>query len=442
MIKFKQLFKEKVPFDKRGDVSKGLNNKFGVLEPYTFGFDVELKIEGELKSADEIYDILRYEYDKFLENDRLTKFVDDEVDELWGDVDVESYFGISIPDYSDYNDWEEDNPPPKDSESDEGKDWLERSEDIEQQIDDYNSSIEHHKSEFKEENVHNILNRISNDPDEYLNYITPEGDVDISDNVDHVSDILDINGYDGWTVEDDGDNNIELTSPILKNDDISIAKEVLNAFIEESGGSGHDSSSAHIHIGVPDSFDVFDMLVLYDIVDEDKLNSIQPSRDTSFTKGKSHMFRMIESSLKKNKSLDIDEPIVITVEKLESIMRTGDRYMGVNLTNVLNNGAFSKERDDFKKTGKRSRSISGKSIEFRYLSSEILDDISEFFEWIEYFQMIMKVAESRSQITFKNKYAEGDRQYTTITRVGGDKIRVKYGKSDKRPDRPTREIKS
>jgi hypothetical protein len=439
MISFKQLFHEKVPFDKRKDVTQGMKNKFGQLKPYTFGFDVELKIKGEEKSSDEILELLEYEYRQW---STLTRHVDDEVNDSWDDIDPASYFGISIPDYTDYDEWEENNPEP-DNESEEYDDWYDKSTEIQQEIDEYLDTIQHYENEYKEEQRQEVLNRISEYPEEYSYFIDDIYTyVDMDGYIENVENELERGDYGGWDVTNDGDNNIELTSPILTNEDIPTAMEVLDLFNTESGGSGDDSSSAHIHIGVPDTFDVFDMLVLYDIVDEDKLNSIQPSREVSFTKGKKHMFKTIEHMLNKNKSLDITNPITIPMEKLEEIIKTGDRYMGVNLTNVLKSkSSFTKNQKELKKTGKPNDSESGRTIEFRYLSSEIMSDIDEFFEWIEYFQMIMKVAESRSQITFKNIYAEGDKQYTTITRLGEDKVRIKYGKGDRRPNRPIRDIK-
>jgi hypothetical protein len=437
-----------VPFEKRREIRKGMTKKHGkkILKPYTFGFDIEFRVPLDEES---IRDGLRY-----------YEFNVHPVSEEYKDWVYNHMLGhLEEPDYESVEDWESDNEEPDLDEYIEELD--ENDEDYEDDYETCKSSWEedHDKWEQRKREVEEEISEwdieveyaIDNSLDEYLDHLIESGkwkdivnveggeiDYEIDEVRREMNKVLieyhkpedDEDEYDeeymlGWDVDEDEARNYEVTSPILTTKDFPMVYDVLSV-IGGYGESGNDTS-AHIHIGIPDTFDYFDLMVLYDLVDEDHMQKIQPDRKRNYAGLKNNYFRKLGDLLRWN----FKDGGVIDIEDLQEVGM--EKHMGINISNV--SGKITKDVTQ----GKKVSTGSGTSIEFRYLSSEIFDSvdgIEEFFEMIDYFMMLLKIAEKRNTFKFKYKYGDNETVYT-VTRESKNEVRITTGKTKMPYEKPS-----
>jgi hypothetical protein len=387
-----------VPFDKRREIRKGLKKKYGnkLFKPYTFGFDIEFTITRDMDEVRDYLDHINIEYDN---DDDYKLYVNGLYKKQKQDLD-----------YDDIDDWESDHPEPDEDDYYDEDDWTtdyntwySQRESLEETLAENNNLLEDLKETGQEEYIKQILSN-----GKWEEYFPNEGgqiegDIEyVSEQIEEILSSYDIDPDDfTWEVHEDETRNIEIVSPILRTKDIPIAMEVLNNLNIGEAGAG---TSAHVHIGLPETFDYFDLLVLYDLVDEDTINKVEPDRARGYTELKNVMYRQLAiflNTYERGSDIDVGDFRKIQTEK----------RMGVNISKVSGGVVDSNKKGDKSKSGK------GRTIEFRYLSSRILDDTEQFFEWIEYYMTLVKLAESRGRFKFQHS----DQTYV-LTRISKNKI--------------------
>lgn len=409
-----------VSFKKRREVRRGISKKHGKRElmPYTFGFDIEFSVP--------------------MDEETISYMIDpDSLREDAGYIEwVKSHTGVNEPDYETIDEWENDNPIPDEDDYENEDDyneayekWTEEKENMEEEISDFRYVFD--EVDYTKEYKYHLI--ITGQWAEYVNIESGTIDdiiYDVKRNIGRVMDNY-LDQYEDademWDVSEDAARDYEVTSPILTTKDIPMVKDVLEVIGEYGETAGN--TSAHIHIGIPDDFDYFDLITLYDLVDEETLLNKQPNRERTFTKLKPYFFQKIARFLnEKYKDGDI-------IDVIDFKEFSHDKYMGVNISNV------SSKISNFKK-GEKKKSY-GNTVEFRYLSSEIFDHsdgIDDFLEWIEYFMIIMRLAKSRNQIKFKYQIDNGVYEKVILTRHSADQIKFNISKA-RMPDRKPSQIK-
>ena len=454
-----------VPFNKRREIRKGLAKKHGrkELKPYTFGFDIEFSVP-----LDEDSIRGRLEYYEFHIEPHQHDYVE------W----IEERLDLDEPDYEDVDSWESDHPEPdqddftsnydnvdsddyeesyeySDALTDaEEKDeleyeaahakWEQARDEAAEEISNYYSQREHYLENSGDEYIQHLID--TGGWKEYVNSDSGEIDYEIEYVQDEIRDVveeyksnMDKEEYEelygdndlmGWGVSEDEVRNYEVTSPVLTTKDIPMIVDVLNVI--GNMGEANEGTSAHIHIGIPDDFDFFDLMVVYDLVDEERIQNLQPRRKLNYAALKTSFFRKVFYYLyRNNKDGDLVD--------FSDIKDLGmEKHMGVNISNVA--GGIAKRKKGEKITGGL-----GKTIEFRYLSSEIFngmngieDGINDFLEWIEYFMMLMKLAQRRNQFTIRGVSGGGDEpESIKLTRVNKDQFRFNTGRARMPYEKPS-----
>jgi hypothetical protein len=409
-----------VPFKKRREVRRGISKKHGKRElmPYTFGFDIEFSVP--------------------MHEETISYMIDpDSLREDAGYIEwVKAHTGVDEPDYETIDEWENDNPIPDEDDYENEDDyneayekWTEEKENMEGEISDFRYVFD--EVDYTENYKDHLIR--TGQWAEYVNIETGTIDnliYDVKHNIKRVMYNYSYQYEDAdemWDVSEDAARDYEVTSPILTTKDIPMVKDVLEVIGEYGETAGN--TSAHIHIGIPDDFDYFDLITLYDLVDEETLLNKQPNRQRAFTKLKPYFFQKIARFLnEKYKDGDI-------IDVIDFKEFSHDRYMGVNISNV------SSKISNFKKEEKKKSY--GNTVEFRYLSSEIFDHsdgIDDFLEWIEYFMIIMRLAKSRNQIKFKYLIDNDVYEKVILTRHSADQIKFNTSKA-RMPDRKPSQIK-
>ena len=185
--------------------------------------------------------------------------------------------------------------------------------------------------------------------------------------------ISDNGGDDTWNVFEDEIGIVEIASPILTTKNMGFLKSLLGYLSNKSFDSG---TGLHVHIGMPEMTDGFDLLAMAATVDEEAVLAVagRTSSTMHYTKKKDTLFHELWGSLPEG---------IITDQKLRSMMdRNITRYYGVNTIKAFN------------KHG---------TVEMRYLSSQILDHkdgIEKLFRYINYFLMLPRLAQGRNQIRY------------------------------------------
>lgn len=485
---FHSLYTEELALKRARQVRKSLQRK-RKFKYGTFGFDIEFYY------SEDIDDNQIQEWMNYIDNDDdwSTKF-----DQYLMELD-------DNPGYYNMDDWEESNPEPDKPSiaqfakpepnmfpdnadyvealeywSDVEQEWEEYSELYEQHVEEYNMMESqliawdklrrYHLKNFAEDNL--------SDAYEHIDIQTSSGKVDqytymledLGENVEYDTSKADFTT--DWVVALDGDRP-EIASRILTTKDIPLVRSVLE---ELSGEATSPNTSAHVHVGMPNGFDMFSLFSLYSLVDEKSIEQKMPGRDfqqwsqSSFKylsiindisreiiEGKLQLFKVtrdtgevmirdeadvkrlhredrviqkdpdgkiikdtysdIEKYAGKKFSIfnhyhtpeyNYDEYQIewfigdkpgITVEPVEikkindsTIEFTGDDVFTYLLRRVTEkfsgvNVSYFKQRN---------------TVEFRYLSSVILNDIDEFLNFINYFLLLPHIAQRAKRINTKN----------------------------------------
>lgn len=278
-----------------------------------------------------------------------------------------------------------------------------------------------------------------------------------------------------WNVHLDGGGWPEIASRILTTKDFGLVRKLLNALSDEETSNG---TSAHLHIGMPSNFDMFSLLSLFVLVDEESIKNRLPTRlFSTFSKlSKNITWGLLGKLARINREGKVwkveyknDEikyhydyptnfiineiifdysngiinktPDYLKFKKLFSTKSIriinkvvdkndhGIKYLQIfykwvdfdlhpkikNITeinlrdsagNIIINEKIIKDLvyDMMEKMSGINYSYlsSRNTIEFRYLSSDILNNIDEFFKYVNYFLYIPNVAEKAKRIRFGN----------------------------------------
>lgn len=407
MLSFKNWiyqFHEVFKFEKSGRVNRSLR-KNASYKPGTFGIEIEFPYirEEELDSDQAFEDFKEQYYDHFYET----------VSERdYGVINFEEW-EENNPEPLDKYDWEDENPRPEDE--DEEDKWVQIRDDI---------AFTHDEWEEEREKVLRAWQRWENhgrekaareemraaDIWEYLDKddYTIGGLKETTNEVGNILSNLGQTWKKGdatetdWGIGPDGDDIVELRSRYLTTKDFPMLLKLfskLNSIIE------HDiNKSAHVHIGLQqykDGFNAMDLLGVIPTIDEKKIIDIAGEERVlggSWTKPNSVVTNVITSLIShfflNNNNI---KEVVVSNERMNDLLRQLDRYMGTNLKS-------------FFKTG---------TIEFRYLSSDILKNPKKFLEVIQYYLMLPEISRKKMQIKLS-----GDNKTLYLTRMPGDKIKI------------------
>lgn len=402
---------EVVPFKDVDKVRSGLSKKYDDLKEYTFGIELEFRPEGasdvdedklwyELNNNDDV----RSEFIKWREehNEEDNKHWDGNKD-TWDDE-----YG-PLPVYI----WDDHNPEPEledyhdeDDHYDSLQKWKRDRLDVEKTYENYTNwddwFNEYLHELLREDEWETYISRddVTNSSEENVNelievakeYIIYKLDEDVSDDGEAEKDL--------WGVGEDETGVVEIRSRHLTQNDFEIVKRIVDYVSHfELGGD----LSAHVHIGLPESFDLFDLLAITTLVDEKSIENIGDNRNFfMFSALRQKLHREIIKLVRQSDVFISSETysFTMTFDELETTLQKTGRNFGTNIASMRNN----------------------KTIEFRYFSSEMAKDVNRFIEWIKYFLLLPKIAESRNRILLSaGKYVYDDK--LLAIRDGSDQIK-------------------
>lgn len=405
----KEILLEAVPFDKATDIEHELRKKYDELEGYTFGveFEFEPVIETEYLSRD---DIAKKLSDKFgmLGGESLSRDYYDWItdqrnsaaaswsrrygtldtinnyDDSYGPMSVdtfeESIKEPQIDDYSTeeeyndaYNEYEE-----KKDEVESDYSYWERRNNIDDYIDEFISMLVRANTwtDYLDEEEFQVKD-MEGSIDNAYEFINSLGEnVRKDDKPDSTT----------WAVGEDGPN-VEIRSRHMSQTghDFDIISKVGN-WVSDQATSG--KTGMHIHIGVPRDFDMFDVLAMSTLVDEETIKKeVSVDRDfSSYAKFRrtlvNNIFSRIYDYMRRTNDVEkLPKSFILTNAQVKELMAHFDRNHGTNIQ------AFSEH----------------KTIEFRYLGSDIAYKV---LRWINYFLLLPRIAKSRNQIKLDSIYGE------------------------------------
>ena len=418
----KQTLDEAVPFNKAGDIEFALKSKYGTeMQAYTFGVEFEFSpIVEKLSRRNDILDILHRMaehgelsdvYTDWLSSNRQdaannwSRLGNNDIsryDDSYGPMDLDTFDdNISEPDSTDFSDDDEfeqalsEYKEKRDNVFSEHRRWENR--DMNDYFDEFVSDLAR-SGEWRDhvpEDEQNIVDMDGKIQDA-LDFIRSLGEnVEAEDVADSTT----------WAVGEDGPN-VEIRSRHMNQSENDFKKiSQVGDWVSNQRTSG--KTGMHIHIGLPSNFDVFDLLVMTTLVDENAIKGVISSdRDLGqYAKLRRSISNMIVNKIRDYMTMrpdareSVPASFVLTNEQMMSILKGFDRNHGTNIV------AFSEH----------------KTIEFRYLGSDLAD---KAVKWIEYFLLLPRIAKSRNKITLNNIYDEK----VIATRLPG-KIRFSYLKN-------------
>ena len=423
----KEVLLEAVPFEKSTDIEYGLKAKYDELEDYTFGveFEFEPVVEEQDLSVDQIIEKLsdmlgssyRYDngltdaYNLWLEDKRKDAAkswsrrygtIDniDRYDEEYGPMSLDTFdSNIPEPVESDYATEEEYN------------EAYEKYDEVRNEVDsEYTRWERRHLNDYIDEYLRHLARS-----GEWTDFI-PDSEmtvIDMQGGINSAYNFLERLGEDvkkddkadknTWAVGEDGPN-VEIRSRHMRQTghDFDIISKVGNWVSDQTT---HGKTGMHIHIGVPSDFDMFDVLAMSTLVDEKAIKSeVAMDRDfNSFAKLRRSLSNAIYNRIHeymRRQSENVPKSFILTNAQMKEILSGFDRNHGTNIA------AFSEH----------------KTIEFRYLGSDMADKV---LKWISYFLLLPRIAKSRNQVKLDTIYNE----QIVATRLPG-KIKFDLFKTD------------
>jgi hypothetical protein len=422
MLKLRPLL-EKVSADKADVIRRGLDKKYDNLPYGTFGIEIEWA-NSSVPSidpsdyAEEIQDSMidphnwpknRDEYFEWVFDKRksLNKryWIKGDWDDTYGPVDGETWEEFHTePDRSDFSNDEDFN--------EDYKQWESDKKDVEWA---YSRWENHDLSDYKEEWAKDMF-----DNDRWENYTTFDvsakqqdiSEEELEDARNFITQRLNgklspdnFAGQDSWSVGPDAVYG-EIRTPPLTEKDFDKVKLLLDY---TSNLATSDDTSAHVHVGLPSDFDIFDMLVLADLVDEDAIQKAQPIRNyeawSKFQKDLhgtiiKNIIVQVQRQKDPNFLKKLKHGFTMPIKTLNDWVGAVGKTFGTNIDAALKYG----------------------TIEFRYFSSEYAsEDPDMFIKWIKYFLMLPRIAENRKRVTLK-----GQKVNVVFTRLSKDAVNVQF----------------
>lgn len=202
-----------------------------------------------------------------------------------------------------------------------------------------------------------------------------------------------------WGVGEDYEY-IEIRSKYLTVQDIPKLEKILYKLkksVKTTGGT-----SAHVHVGLQqfEDFNMVDLLATVKLIDENKMYQLAgPTRESKWALSKQKVADFLFDKIKENKLLNDTKEEIISNETLKAIIKSIEtRYLGTNIK-------------AFTKIG---------TVEFRYLSSLVLNQIDEFIETIQYFLMIPYIARRQDSV----KLLTSSNQPIYFTRMPNNQVKI------------------
>ena len=202
-----------------------------------------------------------------------------------------------------------------------------------------------------------------------------------------------------WGVGEDYEN-IEIRSKYLTVQDIPKLEKILYKLkksVKTTGGT-----SAHVHVGLQqfEDFNMVDLLATVKLIDENKMYQLAgPRRESKWALSKQKVADFLFDKIKENKLLNDTKEEIISNETLKEIIKSIEtKYLGTNIKS-------------FTKIG---------TVEFRYLSSLVLNQIDEFIETIQYFLMIPYIARRQDSV----KLLTSSNQPIYFTRMPNNQVKI------------------
>jgi hypothetical protein len=202
-----------------------------------------------------------------------------------------------------------------------------------------------------------------------------------------------------WGVGEDYEN-IEIRSKYLTVQDIPKLEKILYKLkksVKTTGGT-----SAHVHVGLQqfEDFNMVDLLATVKLIDENKMYQLAgPTRESKWALSKQKVADFLFDKIKENKLLNDTKEEIISNETLKEIIKSIEtKYLGTNIKS-------------FTKIG---------TVEFRYLSSLVLNQIDEFIETIQYFLMIPYIARRQDSV----KLLTSSNQPIYFTRMPNNQVKI------------------
>lgn len=392
----KILFEKFIPYDKDQQIKAGIAKKYGTEELNSYKFGIELEFMPSYDDAD----VDERKIEMALLNDMsFIRFAEQRVDELRNDVNRRWRGDIDRWDDSygpiDPDEWMSHNPEPD-------ADDFETEDEYNESLDKWKSTLSDLEYYFKKFDRNDYFDGIIRDvirSGEWTEYVSYEDVVSGRDSTAEIKEAIEFisrrmgqqvvygdgSSETNWAVGEDG-SNIEIRSKHLNQSEFNLVNYICG-YVSDKETSG--GTSAHVHIGLPEDFDAFDVLAITTLVDEKSIeNQVGPERELSTWAKFRHslhfsLIRLILLNQKSKSDGGFDgfkkEFSISNSDLSKKIYPYINRYHGTNVASV------SKL----------------KTIEFRYLSSDICSHPNTLINWIKYFLLLPKVAKSRNKVVLK-----------------------------------------
>lgn len=207
--------------------------------------------------------------------------------------------------------------------------------------------------------------------------------------------------YSSWNIFEDEDGIVEISSPILNASNFGVLKKI---FAHIRDNKEMDSGTGlHVHIGMPGSSDIFDALCMAYLTDEEAIVGISGREEESlrrYANRKDSLFGNLFNALQDGVYTSGKFILAISGKNSTTGMSHITRYQGVNFFRA------------FQEMG---------TVEFRYLTSQALNNENELLKTINYMLMLPRIAHGRSQI----RYDIPGKGTIVLSRRPGGQIEVK-----------------
>lgn len=368
-----------------------------------------------------------------------------------------------------FNEWEQENPEPDEEDEDaysewenaaqEAKDeyekWEEDKSEAEQEYDDWEPSEsfaywlgEDNWEEYVEDfwQLADYLG-IEREYENLTQTVIDNMEDQLSDYIDE-DDLIDV-------IEVDAADTVELTTNTMTRKDLPRLLELLTdlkaMYLETA-----NNMSAHIHIGFPKNFSIVNEINLFTLVDEEKIfpasGRSESSMDT-WSKLSPKVLQTFKDNLRQaikangiilrnytTKVYDHENGGVKDVQKVSHVKG----YLGIEKKTLADGEYFKSFRGNTTfLTKEELRAFMGvhrsrtqgvnltnameeiekyRRVEFRYMTSELLDNPKDIMSWINYFMTVVNVASKRNRVSIA---LPEDNLTVVIAQINEDRFRLR-----------------
>lgn len=408
MSQLLKKLQERIPFSKAADIEKSMVAKHGAAETYgpgTFGVEFETEVSDDASDTKrnmimhaDLYEIANFiarrglnkefdrDYEKWLMHERSSiNRSDRHWNDFRGPIDIDTWLSKNPqPDrkafdvISDYDDALED--------------WNARKKVVD---DAYRYWEQTDKNKYRDEFVYDLLRSSGDGVYRYIelnrlfSLLFPNRN-SVRENklITSVREWLESTGErvsndeqghkDAWGVGTDG-ANVEIRTKHMQNEDVKTLVALMD-WMKQNRFQVTGGTSAHVHVGLPEDFDYFDLLVMMTLVDEDRAKT-DAGPDRELDNWAKLRDRFVPYFLTNARGWMREGGISVTLSEREMgnfIRYSFNKFQGTNITAFFQHG----------------------TVEFRYFSSKMIANPALFVQWIKYFMLLPAVAKKRSRVTF------------------------------------------